>query len=184
MPQQQTITTYSFSELSEAVQEKLINDYELSDCWDEWVIDAIKEEAAELGIENFDFHYRGFWSQGDGASFTGNLSADLLASLLKDRVNEELSFDVNECSAQINRKSYPHLSYVHENTVYASFDSGDEPVSDEDRDAILTALKEWKNELCLKWYRQLQESYDAETSEERIKEEYEGTQFLEDGRFF
>jgi hypothetical protein len=182
MPQQQTITTYNFSELSEAVQEKLINDYELSDYWDEWVIDTIKEEASELGIENFDFHYSGFWSQGDGASFTGTLSTDLLASLLKDRVNEELSFDASGCSAQIDRKSYPH--YVHENMVYASFDSGDESVSDEDCDAILAALEEWKNELCLKWYQLLYDTYEAETSEERIKEEYKGTQFLEDGRFF
>lgn len=184
MPQQQTITTYNFSELSETVQEKLIEAYEPADCWDVWVIDAIKAESAELGIENFDFHYSGFWSQGDGASFTGALSTELLASLLKDRVNEELSFDVNECSAQINRKSYPHLSYVHENTVYASFDSGDESVSDEDCDAILAALEEWKNKLCLKWYQLLYNTYEAETSEERIKEEYEGIQFLEDGRFF
>jgi len=182
MPQQQTITTYNFSELSESVREKLIENYELPDWWDECIFDAINEEADEMGIEDFEFRYTGFWSQGDGASFTGTLSTELLASLLKEEVNEELSFNIAACTAQIDRKSYPH--YVHENMVYASFDNGDESVTDEDRDAILTALEEWKNELCSKWYQMLERHYEHEMSEERIAEEYEGIQFLEDGRFF
>jgi len=182
MPELYTIKTFTFSELPEDIRQEVIEAYQPSDYWDEWVIDSIKEEAAELGIENFDFQYSGFWSQGDGASFTGTLSTELLTSLLKEEVNEELSFNITVCTAQIDRKSYPH--YVHENMVYARFDSGDEPVSDEDRDAILTALEAWKNELCLKWYQQLREAYDAEFEEERVAEEFEGTRFLRNGKVF
>jgi hypothetical protein len=68
--------------------------------------------------------------------------------------------------------------------VYASFDSGDEPVSDEDHDAILTVLEAWKNELCLKWYQQLRKIYEAEYEEERVAEELEGTRFLRNGKVF
>ena len=181
MPQQQTITTYNFSELSEAVREKLIESYELSDWWDSWVIDEIKEEAKELGIEDFDFQYSGFWSQGDGASFTGTLTTDLLAAILKERFNEEIDFKPDNCLASIARKSYPH--YAHENMVYSVFDPDLENITEEDCEEIEKVINDWKNELCSKWYQLLYDTYEAETSEERIKEEYEGIQFLEDGRF-
>lgn len=177
MPQQQTITTYSFSELSESVREKLIKNYELSDWWDSWVIDAIKEEAADLGIEDFDFQYSGFWSQGDGLSFTGALSEELVEKIYKEKVNrdgfgpENPPFTVEFARTMFN--------YCHEKTVKASVDGCQD---EEDNRFFEGVFNDWKDELCSKWYQLLQDTYESDMSEERISEEYEGFQFLEDGR--
>jgi len=177
MPQQQTITTYNFSELSEAVQKKLIESYELSDWWDSWVIDAIKEEAKELGIENFDFQYSGFWSQGDGLSFTGTLSEDLVEKVYKEKVNRDGFGPENPpFTVEFSRTM---SSYCHEKTVKASVDGCPD---EEDNRFFEEVFNDWKDELCKKWYQMLYNVYEEDTSEERIKEEYEGIQFLEDGR--
>ncbi|WP_242136968.1 hypothetical protein [Sphingomonas sp. TREG-RG-20F-R18-01] len=40
--------------------------------WHESVYDMAREAAAIIGIDINDIHYSGFWSQGDGASFTGS----------------------------------------------------------------------------------------------------------------
>jgi hypothetical protein len=182
MPKQQSITTYSFSELDSNVQQNLIDTYEVDPYWDDQVIDDINDEADLLGIHDFNFRYTGFWSQGDGASFTGILSAELITSILKKHFNENLSFNPEELHVSIERKSYPH--YVHDKTVYAAIEINEEDISDEDLDLIENLIEDWKDNLCQKWYTKLERHYDSLSTEAHIVEIYEDLDaiFLENGR--
>lgn len=72
-----TITVYAYSELSDEAKEKAREwyrihglDYEWWDC----VEDDFKEIMAILGFDISKTYFRGFWSQGDGASFEGSYS--------------------------------------------------------------------------------------------------------------
>ena len=68
--------SYSFSELSPKAQENALEsmrDINIdSDWWHEDLIENFKAEMEEeYGFSVDDVQYTGFWSQGDGASFTG-----------------------------------------------------------------------------------------------------------------
>lgn len=182
MPQQQSITTYSFSELDLKVQQSLIDTYEVDPDWDDIVIDEIHDEAKMLCIHDFEFRYSGFWAQGDGASFTGVLSSELITSILKKSFNKKISFDPKEIHVSIERKSYPH--YAHNKTVYTAIDPNEEGISDEDLFLIENLIEDWKDELCQKWYKKLESHYDSLSTEDHITEIYEDLDavFLEDGR--
>lgn len=64
---------YPFSELPPKSQQKVCDDYrENLHGWDFGTMEDAKQIAVYLGIVNCDIAYSGFWSQGDGASFTGS----------------------------------------------------------------------------------------------------------------
>lgn len=77
---------YCFRELSEEVQQEIIDrnrernvDYN----WWEFTIDYWKEKLEQIGFDNADIRFSGFWSQGDGASFTAYCDSEkVLNSLL------------------------------------------------------------------------------------------------------
>jgi hypothetical protein len=58
-----------FKELSEDRQFEIVEN-SMGDDWHESIIEDIKAELEELGISEPDIQFSGFWSQGDGASFT------------------------------------------------------------------------------------------------------------------
>lgn len=180
-----SVTLYKFSELSESVQNNLIRDFEAPDCWDEWIISDIYLEAKALGIEDFDFQYTGFGSQGDGCSFTGTLTRELAESIYKDRINRDGWHEGGNEGYDITfkRKSYPH--YVHEKMVYAHLLPFDEDNYDHEYDDIIErAYNNWKDDLCQEWYQRLGTHYFEIISDDQIANEYEslGPVFLEDGR--
>ena len=49
------------------------NDINTSHEWYDNIEDDIKEELKQLGFYNVDMRFSGFWSQGDGASITGEI---------------------------------------------------------------------------------------------------------------
>lgn len=178
MPIQKTITFYSFSELSKEVQDKLISFYEADDRWDDPIIEMIEQEAEDMGIENFDLRYSGFWSQGDGLSFTGSLSRKLIENIYSQKINNErFDPDLDDCIAKIERLS---SHYVHNKTVLSIV----EDVKSVELTRILEqAIDEWKDEKCEYWYNLLKECYETQTSEDFIREHYEdcGYVFTSDG---
>ena len=74
MRQETIIKTYlKFTELSEAQQNKVID--KLSDLntdhdWYEYIYEDYMSKLKALGFYDIKFEFSGFWSQGDGASFT------------------------------------------------------------------------------------------------------------------
>ena len=98
--------TYSFDQLSDKLKEEAIErnrDINVFDDWHDWVIDGFKEDLAEEGVEVDDVQYSGFYSQGDGASFTGEVT-DMKHFLVKalgmkqfsDEELEDLPEDIKE----------------------------------------------------------------------------------------
>lgn len=69
--------TYSFEELSSDAQENAIdNNWDINidyEGWEEEKIEEFKEDMSKYGISDIEVQYPGFWSQGDGASFTGKI---------------------------------------------------------------------------------------------------------------
>ncbi len=67
-----------FSQFSESAKAAAINehrDWNVQDSfWSECVIDDAKAIGALMGIEIKEIYWSGFWSQGDGACFTGRFS--------------------------------------------------------------------------------------------------------------
>jgi len=179
----QTVTTYHFSELPSEVQKRLIHKYDVNDNWDEWIIADIYLEAKELGIEDFDFQYTGFGSQGDGCSFTGTLTRELAESIYKKNINRDGWDENSGYDVTFKRKSYPH--YVHEKMVYAQISAHNQDEFDnEHEDTFENVYNDWKDDLCDEWYQRLGTTYFEMISDESIKEEYEswGPVFLIDGR--
>jgi hypothetical protein len=52
--------------------------------WSDWVIEDFKEDMKAIGIEVDKIYYTGFWSQGDGACFEGNIYAPLFINNFAD----------------------------------------------------------------------------------------------------
>lgn len=75
MPTTKEITVYKWEELSQSAQEKARQwylecmDYE----WWEGVYEGAKEDGAELGFYIDRIYFSGFYSQGDGASWIGQV---------------------------------------------------------------------------------------------------------------
>ena len=74
-----TVNLFTFNELSDSAKEKARNWWRECSAgdsyWSESVIDEAKEQGKNMGLDINNIHYSGFWSQGDGACFTGSWSA-------------------------------------------------------------------------------------------------------------
>jgi len=206
MPVEKTIKLYEFKELSEDVQEGIISKYlqDLPGWWSDDVEERIRNEAASIGIKDFDFSWSGFWSQGDGLSFTGRLDFKNWFYILTERLTPEAFLKLcgklphelvqrqeeerilwGEC--HIVRDNH---MYCHENTVSVS-----EPDSElgwnerrgypSDNEIMIKfgeeaqkCLNGWKNEMCNKWYSDLQEAYEAHVERDNIIENIKGHELL------
>ena len=94
MPRTITKTVYTFGELlslhregkvtQKTVQRTrtwLIEGQTMHDWW-EYVFDLWKKALDQIGFENAKITFSGFWSQGDGASFTANVDVATLANFM------------------------------------------------------------------------------------------------------
>lgn len=98
--------------------------YEPAVCWAEVVIYDAKEIAALMGITIDDIFFTGFWSQGDGACFTGQLGydKDCLEKVMDNAPND---LELREIAALWSNLRCPDLSgrvihtgrYYHSNSV-------------------------------------------------------------------
>lgn len=191
-----TVTLYSFDELDIRVQDRIIGAYiqDLPGWWSDEIEERIKNEAIAMGIDDFDFVWSGFWSQGDGLSFTGTLDFKTWLFILDDRLDREQFSRLGEDSAKdvVKLKESNRIDwggciierinnhYCHENTVQVLVPNSklalngelDYPSDNERMERfgrrIQRFLNEWKNELCHRWYSELQEEYESYTTRENI----------------
>jgi len=74
MPEQITITVYKYDELQGRAKERAqatLSEWATDHEWWDGVYESAKEDGAKRGFEIEDIRFSGFWSQGDGASWTG-----------------------------------------------------------------------------------------------------------------
>ena len=200
MPEQIQITLFSFDELSEGAQERVIEGlrdrhepyYDV--IYEDFALQLSEKYGGELKTE--EITWSGFWSQGDGASFICDFDTEVLLPILKEELNEEQVALLEEIDAEIDCASIrTGYQYSHENTVRGkvSIYYGDTYYNrmvqiNEIHDILENKLTEIIRKESRNLYRQLEDFYDKEMEDERIveaiKEIYPGCNFREDGTIF
>lgn len=182
-----TYDIYTFEELPEHLQNKLIEDEReiMADDWDYIHSDDIKDEWKEKlerqGFNNPEISYRGFWSQGDGASFTTkNIDLIKLCDYLelwpvgKEKTYrtllENLSYDV-----YLERTNH-HYCHEYSTTFYCFVNYSQwiptkaQKALDEFFQDIEPLIKEHIVDMGIAIYRDLEEDYEAYIDEEFVRE--------------
>ena len=158
------------------------------DWWD-GVYDDFSCDMAAKGIRVYDMQFSGFWSQGDGASFTGYISNN---KMFFDQHNltesypwiTKLMSHNGEFTLSIDRNSH---RYAHENTVGVGLSVTDmfyhvlpsdglraevieqwDVQLDAEYNTICEAVTEIVRDYCRDLYRRLREEYDYLTSDEAV----------------
>ena len=200
MAEQVQITLFSFDELSEESQQKLIEGFRegyepyYDAIYEDFSLRMSEQYGADLKTE--EITWSGFWSQGDGASFICDFDTEVLLPILKEELNEEQVTLLEEIGAEIDCASIrTGYQYSHENTVRGkvSIYYGDAYYDrmveiNEIHDILENKLTEIIREESRNLYRQLEDFYDKEMEDERLVEEikecYPGCNFREDGTIF
>lgn len=176
--------TYSFDELSPEVQRQVLDGHrEINVEYDGWWETVVEEQERELEEQGFwtpDIQFSGFYSQGDGASFTADVTR--LPLFLQAIGMPELPQEVQDClSVAVQRNS---SRYVHENTVdlEVEVDSHDEVIETHPfgpevpfewrLSKIAEEIEEkggrWLQDRCREIYRALEREYDSQQSDEAV----------------
>ena len=167
MPTDITITAYKFSELTGSAKERArstLTEWRTNYNWYDNVYENATEYAEQFGYYIEDIQFSGFWSQGDGASWTGEIN--LMEFIEKHADKKSASFGEDMILVELMRCSWVNTTmhivrrtyhYCHENTMtYEYNDWTDwEFVSE---DAVLEA-----GVMQGASVKQLRESFDVET---------------------
>lgn len=149
----------------------------------EYISETLEKELEELGFTDVEILYSGFWSQGDGASFTGRITYGGVKNILNvdyDLIPEDLpisierggSLYVHENSTSVIANYQDVWDYVHE------LSQGGSAASDEDGEAqldeLINKLEKWVVKKNQELYGKIQEFYEGSTSDESVR------QYIED----
>ena len=195
MPRTETIQLYRISELPENVQSKVLDKYRCINTEDSWYDDVISNFEAEsraVGFDDIKVRFSGFYSQGDGASFTGsfngrerNFDADNSDFAWGDDLNKLVEFT----SYSFLIESIDHM-YAHENTVTISdlmkWEKNEWVDTTDAEDPVYAELTKILRSIMQSLYRELEHEYEGLTSDESVIDALENTghEFLEDGTFY
>ena len=194
----QTVKTYSFNELSdEAKQVAFYNNSNINvNHWD-WY-DHTKDDFHTIleliGFYNIDSKFSGFYSQGDGASFSadyrykkGCLKAvkqhapnDVeLHSVVKGIISHQ-----NDNGCLLSCEVSQRCNYYHSNTMYFSWCKNDDCCFDWKNDFVKDELEQLFKDLANWYYSRLESEYEYLTSFDVVAEMLEANeiQFLENGK--
>lgn len=112
-----TINVYSFEELSEQAKQKALNENRHIDACYDWHNPILWQFGATLksmGFESPDISFNGFYSQGDGASFTcSRIDLELFVRHFKCLTKYRILLD-EDLEFEIYRSCH---RYAHENSV-------------------------------------------------------------------
>jgi hypothetical protein len=159
----------------------------LDDWWD-FVYDDCIEKLKSLGYYNIDIRFSGFYSQGDGASFTGNV--DVLEWI---RVNDkDVKYNgisklidngvIDIYNNKIVRDNFGN--YVHENTTSVFIDMYYKDGANVNRSNIDGILKDLEDDiykhhvdLNKEIYRSLEDTYDYLHSDQSVCDTLEANDY-------
>jgi hypothetical protein len=179
-----TIKAFLASQLSADTQHKVCNDHRdiliLEDPqWDEPILEGLKEELSPYGIEP-DIKWSGFYSQGDGLSFTcDTIDTDLLIRKLYED-GHDIHEDIVLESKNMHVYSLPTRIYgqqaVHEKSVY--FGINYEGEEDIDYLSVEKIINRWREAKCIEYHRKLEAYYEELTSDAMIIAKLDETDYL------
>ena len=181
---------YTFEELSEKVQQKVIEKNRLINIdeagyWYMCIFLNWQDRLAEKGFSDAKIWFSGFCSQGDGACFDADVNLDVF---LADNKFRHLRKVKDMIFVSIKKNSYA-FHYSHEKTRYVDcYIDGPATGTTARLDALVEKLAETieseRYSLSCEIYRDLEDSYDSMTSDEAVKEslvEYD-YEFYKDGK--
>ena len=176
------INAYQFSELNDKAKEKVLERYRhmnVQDDWYEWTKENWVEKLKENGFFETKIEFSGFHSQGDGASFTGEIDISKMLETFPEFKSLEMD-KINLGIRDLNSR------YVHEHTkrVCGEYDEWETPT---EANILFESFKEtieqFRHDLCQDIYSDLQKEYEYLTSDESVIEGLSQCdfEFYEDG---
>lgn len=181
-----TIKLYAFEELSEKVQENLIQDnrdHETEhDDWFEPITEGFEEDMKNAGFDDITIGFTGFWSQGDGACFYGKVTdSQKLIETLKEEgyIEKELNIPaIDDLSIRIIKTS---RHYEHANTIVADLDG---PDNEYDYSHLEDTITKWARDKSNGLYETLEQYHEEITSNDYVKDYLveQGEVFMENGK--
>ena len=193
----QIVKTYSFNELSdEAKQVAFNNNSDINvDCWD-WY-DCTKDDFHAIleliGFYNIDSNFSGFYSQGDGASFSADYryKKGCLKAVKQHAPNDKELHNIVEGIVSHQKDNGYLLScevikggnYCHSNTMRFDWYKNDNSWFDWGNDFIEDELEQLFKNLANWYYSRLENEYEYLTSFDVVAETLETNEirFLENG---
>lgn len=160
-----TKTILSFGDLTEEQKETLAEKYSDvnvdGEYWHECTLYDFEHDLNIIGFDNVKIAYSGFWSQGDGLSFTGDYSprASSPAELYFAESKNLYAF-LKQKHAYFSIVRFSH-HYSHENTVTVSSD-----LDHRQEEQLSTACRD----LMQDFYRILETEYDYQTEPAQVLE--------------
>ena len=180
---------YEYNELSDKVKQKLKDRY-CEHVEVDFEVECLETILEELGFSSPKIAYSGFWSQGDGASFTCDnwqYKKGMLAYIKQNYPTwTSLHLIAKELQSLSKKTGYTlefsvyrtNHRYCHENIVECGFgyNEYDEKIQDYVGDAV--------KKLCKTLYDSIKKSYYDATSDEAIADFYTSNEYLfdENGR--
>lgn len=168
---------YLFDELSDEAKAKAIEDNYTINVdeydWYDFIYDRFIDDCVKIGIsvDSKDIRFSGFYTQGDGASFEGEVCHNVSAFL--KYIGVELPESIAGCIYIRFVRVSSH--YCHENTctteLEAGFDECGTDVETEYSDILETIRKKSEQvrlDLCRRLYSDLEQAYEELTSDESI----------------
>ena len=192
-----TTQTYSFNELSdEAKQVAFNNSLDINvDHWD-WY-DSTKDDFHTIlelvGFYNIDSNFSGFYSQGDGASFSANYryKKGCLKAVKQHAPNDTELYDIVKGIVSHQKDNGYLLScevsqrgnYSHSNTMNFTWYKNDDSCFDWKNDFVEANLEQLFKGLADWYYSRLRSEYEYLTSFDAVAEMLEANEirFLENG---
>ena len=188
-----TTASEKWARLSAHAQQKLLEEHKNDNTDHEWwdcEYEDFVEQCDKKGVcvDPKKIYFSGFWSQGDGASFSGYVSnwPTVLQAVIKDEklrakaveLAEELGWNFSctqsgyyasnlRCSADLSVRECP---YDEEEDPLRATAWGIDELSVSDADDIEESVTDFFNELAGDLYRSLEFTYDCLTNNEAVIE--------------
>lgn len=187
--------TFRINQLEGRAKEKALDwlRQEESDSWSDVYSDDVLDRMKEAAPEYFqidDINYSGFWSQGDGASWTGSVNVPLFCQQHGlENYTQFVDSGAIEDTAKINQQGH----YSHEGTMsldlYIHENYTDTPEEEQElieaSNVLEKQILEEAKDYAKKIYRELEQAYEFYTGEENLTETAEANDwvFYGDGEF-
>lgn len=167
-----TYNVYKFNELPDDAKAKALEnlrDINVDhDGWHDWIIEDWTEKLESLGYNDAKISYTGFYSQGDGASFscTVNLEKWLIVKKLKSKYQKALKeYQTDDVSIKINNQGH----YSHEFMMTIDSDN----LSDALEEIILMDARDQARSI----YSELKSEYEGAQTDEAVIETIEANDY-------
>ena len=173
---QEKIVAYEFDELDEEAKLNVRNSMcEMIDLT--FMVEKFEQDLEAKGIYEPKISYSGFWSQGDGLSFTGGVSDELIKKFINEKDYPiifglkdkwDISIGIERTNSRYVHSSTVKAFVVEDRTLCKDIDNQDK--YDKEIEELLSDINSWKDKECAEMYESLEKEYYYESSDESISE--------------